>query len=65
MLAKTGWGKSWYAQAVPEEREEVLVEAVALKLGHLLAERRPILEVSLRFWNRLVGEASRPRAPGA
>lgn len=39
---------------LPEEREEVLVEVVALKLGHLLSERRPILDVSLRFWNRLV-----------
>ena len=43
-------------ERLPEERREVLVETVALKLGHLLSERHTILDVSLRFWNRLVGE---------
>lgn len=41
-------------QRLPEERREVLVEVAALRLAHLISTRRPILEVSLRFWNRLV-----------
>lgn len=43
-------------ERLPEQRGEVLVEAVALKLGHLISDRHAILPVSLRFWNRLVGE---------
>lgn len=42
-------------ERLPAEADDVLAEAVALKLGRLLSERHPILDVSIRFWNRLVG----------
>ncbi len=42
-------------ERLPAERRDVLAETVALKLGRLLSERHPILDVSIRFWNRLVG----------
>jgi HD superfamily phosphohydrolase YqeK len=43
---------------LPGEREAVLTEVLAMRIGHLLDKRRPVLQATMDFWNRLMGESS-------
>lgn len=40
---------------LPEGRDEVLLTVVQQRLGRLIDKRRPLLECSVDFWNRLAG----------
>lgn len=42
-------------ERLPRDREAVLVEVAALRLGRVLESRHSILRESVEFWNRLVG----------
>jgi len=43
---------------LPGEREEVLIEVLGMRIGRLLDKRRPVLQATMDFWNRLMGERS-------
>ena len=51
-----GW-RDGLRRRMPEALEEVLVEVIASRLGHLLEARRPIRAETAAFWSAVVGGA--------
>lgn len=46
------------AKRLPAEPVAVLREVAAARVGHLVSSGRPLLEPTVRFWNRLVADSS-------
>jgi HD superfamily phosphohydrolase YqeK len=44
-------------ERLPRERLEVLLEVIGLRIAHLVRRLTTVLEETMRFWNRVVGDA--------
>lgn len=49
------------ARRLPDDQKGVLREVARRRLAHQVRKGWPLLEPTVRFWNSLVGESSRPR----